>query len=191
MIKQFWTALTCGIVVSLTALAPALAAQQPRLSPTALGQITDQVLQALTPQEQMLSGVPVGKRKIVFDFQRTMAAFANVAMPTANFSELHMETPVELGTRELLGDCSQHSPLKSCARLGWRVYTWTKPVSVTNSEIVVRASFLWADRSGLPFQEGVTPEGYGVLIGFDSEVHLVRTQTGGWKFSEVGDTHAY
>lgn len=188
MIKLFRTALTGGVVVSLAALAPALPAQQPSLTPTALGQITDQVLQALSPQDGMLSRVPVGKRKIVFDFQRTLAAFTNIGMPTASFSELHMETPVELGTDELLGDCSQHDLLKPCARLGWRVYTWIEPVSLTNSQIVVQASFMWADRGSTPLQEGVMPEGHAGLVGFSSKVYLVRTRTGGWKFLKVGVT---
>lgn len=39
MIQQFRTVLICGIVVCLTAPAPALTAQQPRLSPAALSLI--------------------------------------------------------------------------------------------------------------------------------------------------------
>ena len=179
----------CGLVVSLAVIAPALPAQQPHLSPSALGQIADEVLNQLVPQSGSLSRVPIAQRQIVFDFQRTMAAFARVGTPAASFRDLHMRRPVELGTRDLLDDCSQgRAPKHPCARLGWRVYAVIVPVSMTSSELVVRATFMWPDRGAARLQHGVTPTGRATLVGFSSEVYLVRTPTGEWKFSKLGTT---
>jgi hypothetical protein len=171
--------------VSLTALSPVAIAQQPHLSPVEIGQIADAVFNSLIPPDSQLSGVPVAERRIVFDFQQTMAAFAEVGTPAASFADLHMRTPVQLGTEALLDDCSPHVELK-CAGLGWRVYASIEPVSVTSSQIIVRAGFSWADRSGSASQLAVAPEGVAYLVGFATEMYLVRTQKGEWKYLKQG-----
>jgi hypothetical protein len=187
IIKRRHIGLGWALVLILAALAPAASAQQRQLLPGALGQIADEVLNALIPPDQLLSRVPVAKRKIIFDFERTMAAFMKVGTPAASFPDLHMQTPVELGTADLLDDCTQFGLREHpCARLGWRVYTWIAPVSVTDSVIVVRASVAWPERGGLSFQPDLAPEGRATLVGFTTEVHLVRTPTGKWKFSKQG-----
>lgn len=188
-IKRRRIGLGWALALFLAAPAPAAPAQQPQLSPATLGQIADEVLHALIPPDELLSRVPVAKRGIVFDFERTMAAFMKVGTPAASFPDLHMRTPVELGTAELLGDCTQFGLRdEPCARLGWRVYTRMAPVSVTDSVIVVRASVAWPSRLGPPFQPGIEPEGRAFLASYTTEVHLVRTPAGKWKFRKRGTT---
>jgi len=180
---------TFAMYLALVCAAPA-AAPQPRVSPAALGHITDEVLNALLPEHGSVSGVPVAQRKIVFDFQRTMAAFARVGTPAASFRDLHVRRPVELGAKDLLDDCSQEGGAdRPCTRLGSRVYTWIDPVSVTDSQLVVRAYFSWPDRGEVLRKQGVIPRtGLAFLVGFAAEVYFVRASTGEWKFSKIGTT---
>ncbi len=168
--------------------APPSAGRQPRVSPAALGHITDQVLNALLPEHDLVSGVSVAQRKLVFDFQRTMAAFARVGTPAGSFRDLHLRRPVELGGKDLLDDCSQMGGAdRPCTRLGSRVYTWIEPLSVTDSQLVVRAYCMWPDRGEALHKRGVTPRTrLAFLVGFADEVYFVRTSTGEWKFSKIG-----
>lgn len=180
-----------AIVLALVCagLARPLPAQQPTLTPEVLGQITDAVFAALIAPDSSLSRIPVAKRRVVFDYDRTAASFERVGTPPAVFSKLRLRTPVARGTKELLADCAQ-GVLKPCSKLAWRVYSWLAPVSVTDSEVVVRAHFMWADRGRAKFQDGVAPKGRGRLVGFASEVFLVRGQDGIWRFSKLGRTFA-
>jgi hypothetical protein len=171
--------------ILLCASPQALGAQRPALAPTELGQIADAVFSALVPPDSSLSRVPIRDRKLVFDAERTIAAFEQAGSGHASFTDLNMRTPTKPGTRALLTDCSQHS-VSLCSGLGWNVYTWLQPVSITDSEAVVRANFLWADRGSVQFQEGVAPTGRARLVGFSSEAHLIRAAGGGWRFSHVG-----
>jgi hypothetical protein len=168
----------------------ALGAQRPALAPTELGQIADAVFGALAPPDSSLSRVPIRDRGLIFDAERTIAAFEQTGSPHASFGDLHMRTPARVGTRAVLGDCSQ-VVANSCSSLGWNVYTWLEPVSRTDGEVVVRATFLWADRGRVPFQEGVAPTGRAGLVGFTSEAHLVRTSGGAWRFSRMGSTAVF
>ena len=175
----------CGIL--LCAGPQALGAQRRAISPRELGQIADAVFSALVPPDSSLSRVPIRERKLVFDAERTIAAFERAGSPHASYADLHMRTPAKPGTRAVIGDCSQLAS-RPCSALGWSVYTWLQPVSITDSEAVLRAHFLWADRGREQFQEGVAPTGRALLVGFTSEAHLIRTAGGGWRFSRVGST---
>lgn len=178
-------AASCGIL--WCAWPQALGAQRPPITQAELGQIADAVFSALVPPDSSLSRVPVRDRKLVFDAERTIAAFEQAGSSHATFADLHMRTPAKAGARGLLADCSQLAA-SLCSGLGWNVYTWLQPISITDSEAVVRAHFLWADRRGVQYQEGVAPTGRARLVGFTSEAHLIRTPKAGWRFSRVGST---
>lgn len=165
----------------------ALGAQRPALTPVSLGQVADVIFSALAPPDSSLSRVPIRERKIAFDYERTIAALEQGGGAHASVSELTLRTPVTAGTRALLDDCSQAAP-KACSKLGWMVYTWLEPRSITDSEVVVQAHFSWADRGRVPFLEGVAPTGPASLVGFTSEVHLVRSSAGEWRISRLGTT---
>jgi hypothetical protein len=163
------------------------AAQRSNLAPAALGQIVDVVLGALAAPDSSLSRVSVAKRKIYFDYERTIAAFERAGVWHASPSELHLRALVTPGTRALLDDCSQLRP-EPCRRLGWSIYSWLEPLTVTDSVVVVRAHFTWPDRGSAPVREGVAPNGRAFLVGFSSEVYLVRDPDGVWRFSRVRKT---
>lgn len=186
MMKHLCVAVACGLGY-FAVPARVAPAQQPHLSPAALGQVVDEVLNALVPPDRPLSRVPVAERGIVFDVGRTMAAFPEIGTQATNFRDLRVRTPVELGTKDVLDGCTQHLRQNACARLGWRVYTWMSPVSVTSSEIVVRAHVRWAERGGARPERGMAPEGSASLVGFSTDVYLVRTPTGEWRFSKRGN----
>src|SRR5690349_21462743 len=105
---------------------------QSTLSVTAIGQIADAVLTALVPPDSSLARVPVGQRKILFDYERTLSLFERAGTPHDTATNLHLQSRVARGTRALLEDCSQ-SAAQACARLGWSVYSWLEPVSITNN----------------------------------------------------------
>jgi hypothetical protein len=164
-----------------------LAAQQSPLTPTAIGQMVDEVVDALIPPNQTVSRVPVAKRKVFFDDQRTMALFQHLGAPPASLADLHLRTAAKPGSKSLLDDCD-HRGQKPCSQLGWGVYMWIQPISVTNSEALVRAYFAWPDRGGAAFEEGVAPKGRAALVGFATDVRLVRSPSGNWKFASKGAT---
>jgi hypothetical protein len=175
-------------LLAFIALASAhpVAAQTPRLTAAELGQIVDAVFDTLARPTTTFSRVPLAQRTLVFDAGRTLAAFQRVGV-SGVFADLHLRTPIKQGTQALLDDCRQAGRLP-CDRLGWSVYAWFDPVTVTDSLAVVRATFLWPDRGNTPFVANVSPTGGGYLAGFTSEVFLVRARDGSWKFSRVGST---
>ena len=183
---------TRSIVASCAILSCAwvqpLAAQRSSITATELGQIADAVFGALVPPDSSLSRVPMRDRRLVFDRERTIASFEQAGAPHASFADLQLRTLTTTGTRAVLDDCSQ-LVAKSCSGLGWNVYTWLQPISIADSVAVVRAHFLWADRGGLQFHEGVTPTGPARLVGFTTEAHLVREAGGVWRFSHLGITN--
>jgi len=187
MIRQLHA--TLGVSLALGLAVPAAAAgQQARVSAAALGHIADDVLNAVLPQERMLSRVPVSSRKIVFDLERTLAAFEKAGALAPGSRELHLRRSVQPGSARLLHDCDQ-AARKPCAGLGWRVYTFLQPASVTQSELAVQANVMWPDRGGEPFVQGVAPTGRTSLVGFSVKVHFVRDKAGAWKFSRVDSTY--
>jgi hypothetical protein len=179
-------ALQCALLASgACILADPLGAQQTRLTPAAVGQIVDEVLNVLGRPDSSLSRVPIGKRKIYFDHARTLTAFkAARGLPTTP-ADLRLRTSVNSGTQSLLDDCSQFRA-RPCQHLGWGVYAWVEPVSVTTTEAVVRAIFLWPDRGPDAFEERIAPTGPASLVGYNAEIHLARAPGGRWKFVRLG-----
>lgn len=159
------------------AAAPSAAAQRQSLPPSEIAQIADEALRVVLPPESSLSGVPVASRQLAFDFERTLTAFG--ASPGAD-TALRLARPVTPASRSVLSDCSQMDK-KPCASLGWRAYVWIEPVSVTDSNAVVRANVNWADRRSTPFIPSSPAAGTGFLTGFSTKLHLVRTAGGRWR----------
>jgi hypothetical protein len=175
-------AMTCA------AFAPPIVAQRSSLTAADLGQIVAVVFDSLTSPEQAFSRVPVAKRKIFFDHERTVSLFERFGVPHTEFAQLHFRTPVQVGTRALLDDCQQAAP-KPCAKLGWSVYSFIEPISASDSQVVVQAYFLWPDRGMAEFREGVPPVGRAFLVGFDREVYFVRGKDQALRFSKFGITN--
>ena len=95
----------------------------------------------LLPPGESLSGVSVTKRKIFFDHERTMAAFGHGGTPMS-LSDLGIRTPVTAGSGSLLNDGNLWGD-KPCKQLGWSAYVWIEPISITNSQSVVRGYVDW------------------------------------------------
>lgn len=165
--------------ISAFAACRPIAAQQALLSPPEIGQIADEVFENIIPPGQLVSRVSVANRKILFDHQRTMTAFG-YRIATAP-SDLLLRTATNLGTNDLLEDCDQ-THRKICSRLGWGLYVWIAPLSVTASEAQVRVHVSWPDRGHAVFEQGIAPDGSAYLVGFVMEVELARSQSGEWKF---------
>jgi hypothetical protein len=153
-----------------------------------MGQIVDAVMGELLPQGSSVSRVPVSKRTIVFDYEKTMVRFKQLGYTGATFADL-VRTPVVVGTENVLDGCS-HLSMKACAKLGWRIYGWIEPVSISDTKILVRGHFQWADRGSAAYQEGTPPEGRALLVGMSAEVYLARAKDGAWKFSRRGTMYA-
>jgi hypothetical protein len=161
-----------------------LIAQEPRLAPNSIGQIVDEVIRALLPPDKSVSRVPVASRGIFLDHARTMAGFHQPTSPEVSLSNLGLRSTVKVGGPDLLEDCDQ-TGLTPCNRLGWAVYLLIEPVSVTNSEALVRARIGWPDRRKTPFVPGMAPTGRASLAGFIADVKLVRGADGAWKFDKL------
>jgi hypothetical protein len=172
--------------IAVCAFVQSMAAQQSHLAPTAVDQIVREVLRALVPPGESLSRVSVTKRKIFFDRGRTMAAFGHPVAPTS-FPDLGIQVPATAGSRSLLSDCDQ-SGTKPCKQLGWSAYVWMEPISITSSQVVVRAYLSWPERGRTPFVEGMAPTGKASLAGFATEVHLAQSANGQWQFVRKGRT---
>jgi len=193
------TVLTC---VALLLLPSATQAQRPwRLKPHEIGQIVDVVLDSLLPDTSAVSRVPVTKRGVYLDFNRTIAEFGygqkkpatksepaqNPAAPAFAISELQTHRAVKTGSVALLQDCNQ-AGTRPCAALGWGVYLWVQALEVTPTEAKVRAWFFWPDRGRLPFQDDVGPMSAAAsLVGFWTEVLIARDASGRWKYLKKGD----
>jgi hypothetical protein len=175
-----------GILASFGWASPVEA--QSDLTASAIGQITDAVFSAVLPQDSSASRVSVAKRKIRFDFDRTLSLFERARVLRGAPTELHLKTPATAGSRALLKDCSQAVP-QPCAGLGWSIYSWLEPLSITDSEVVVRAHFSWPDRGSERFLEGSVPSGRAYLVGFSTEVYLTPEPGGGWRVSRRGTTN--
>lgn len=173
------------LLIGACAFTHPLAAQQLPLAPLAIGQIVDEVLNALIPPSQAVSRVPVAKRKVFFDDARTLFAFgySYSGAPPVSLSDFRLRTAVKSGSHHLLDDCSQIVP-KSCRQLGWGVYVFIEPLDITSSEALVRANVVWPDRGAATFEEGVAPKGHAYLVGYSQDVHLSRSQDGSWKFEK-------
>jgi hypothetical protein len=164
-----------------------LVAQQPPLSPAAIGEIANEVLRVLIPPGQRLSRIPASDRGIFFDLEQTMEAFGHTGTRPVSMAELGLPMAVRLGSKRLLDDCRQLGD-GACTALGWGVYVRIQPVSVTSSKALVRAAIFWADRGSAIPEEGVPPTGRASLVGFIAEVYLLRAANGRWTFEKRGTT---
>jgi hypothetical protein len=170
------------ISISVALLARPVQSQESRLSPREIGEIVDVVLDSLVPPSERLSRVAVGKRGIFLDVPSTVKSFGyfdSASAPT--LADLYLRNPVKAGSLRLLDDCSQAAP-KSCSQLGWSVYVSVIRLSSMTSPIRIQAGFVWPDRSGETFLEGVVPNGRTNLVGFSQGGMITRSSLGKWQF---------
>ena len=156
-------------------------AQQASIEPRAVGQIINEVLDSLLPPK---GSTPheVWQRGVLFDYQRTLAAFHQ--SPSVPKSDLRLRHSMKEGFNSLLDDCDQMGR-KPCTQLGWSVYAYIEPVTITETKALVRAVMLSADRT-TPFIPGTTPKGKAYLSGGSTEVYLTRVKGGPWKYLKKG-----
>ncbi|MGI8842414.1 MAG: hypothetical protein ACR2HZ_01850 [Gemmatimonadaceae bacterium] len=173
--------------VGLCGLVDPLSAQQTHLAPTDIRQIVQQAFHTLLPPGTSLSRVSIEKRRVLFDHERTMAAFGYSGALTLSY--LRIQPPVTAASQRVLNDCDQ-ARRKPCSQLGWRVYVWIEPISMTNSTAVVRGHVLWPERGSTEFVKGSPPTGEAFLTGFYTELHLARLANGKWRVVRTGRTAA-
>lgn len=166
----------CGL--ALCALVHPLSAQQTNLAPSDMRQIVEQVFQTILPPGTSLSRVSIEKRRVLFDHDRTMAAFRYGS--ALNLSGLRIQPPVTAASRGALNDCDQ-AGRKPCSQLGWKVYVWIEPISLTNNTAVVRGHVVWPGRGPSEFVEGVPPTGRAFLTFFTTDLYLARSANGEWR----------
>jgi hypothetical protein len=169
------------IGISASAAVNPSAAQQVSLRPQAIGQIVNEVLDALAPSTGPRPH-PIWKRGVVFDYQRTLAAFHQSR--SVRPSDLALRHSMKAGSAAMLEDCDQFGT-KPCSKLGWDTYCYIEPVSISESEARVRVHFLAAHRN-TPFVEGVIPTDKAYLQGGATLVYLSRAKGGSWKFLKTG-----
>ncbi len=165
----------CGI--ALCGLVDPLSAQQTHLAPADVRQIVEQVLHSLLPPGTSLSRVSIEKRRVLFDHDRTMAAFGYAS--ALKLSGLRIQPPVTAASHGVLNDCDQVGG-KPCSQLGWKVYVWIEPISLTNNTAVVRGHVVWPGRP-TEFVEGSPPTGIAFLTFFTTDLHLARSANGEWR----------
>lgn len=181
--RSLWYALLGSCCLTLVDSVPA---QQDRLPPAVVGQMVDELLSRVVPPNESLSRVSVGRRKIIFDGERTIAAFGYPA-GSISFTDLGLKSAVTQSSRAVLENCDfwgRHQ----CTRLGWRVYVWIEPVTVTKANAFVRVHIIWADRDASSFKEGVPPTGRAVLLEMVKQVELARSGMGRWNYVKEGPT---
>jgi hypothetical protein len=149
--------------------------------PRAIGQIVNEVLDSLLPSTGPTPH-EVWRRGVLFDYQRTLAAFH--ASPSVPTSALGLRHSMQQGSASMLDDCDQLGG-KPCRQLGWRVYAYVEPIRITETQARVRAVMLYAQRR-MPFAEGSTPGGTAFLTGGTTEVYLTRVKGGPWKYLKTG-----
>lgn len=174
-------------VIAACAFAYPLRAQPAPLDRAAVSLLVDAVLDELLPEGKRLSRVPIAQRGIFFDHERTLAAFGYPGAPPLPLAGLRLRATVQPGSATLLDDCDQ-AMRKPCNQLGWAVYVWVAPVSVTASEARVHAYIFWPERGSTVFQEGVAPVGRAGLVGFVADLYFARMPDGSWKFLRQGPT---
>lgn len=174
-------------VIAACAFAYPLRAQPAPLDRAAISALVDVVLDEVLPEGQRLSRVPIAQRGVYFDHERTMAAFGHPGGQPLPLSGLRLRTTVKPGSGTLLDDCDQ-AMRKPCSQLGWAVYVWVAPISVTAPEARVHAHIVWPGRGGTPFEEGVAPVGRAGLVWFVADLYFARRANGGWKFVRQGPT---
>jgi hypothetical protein len=174
-------------VIAACAFAYPLRAQPAPLDRAAVSLLVDAGLDELLPAGQRLSRVPIAQRGIFFDHERTLAAFGHPGAQPLPLSGLRLRATVKPGSKTLLDDCDQ-AMRGPCNRLGWAVYVWVAPISVTASEARVHAHIVWPERGGTPFEEGVVPVGRAGLVWFAADLYFARLPDGSWKLVKQGPT---
>lgn len=185
-LRAAWRSL---LVLVTCALAGVLEAQEPSLSPRSVGQIVNEVLDAVLPDDQLLSGIPAGRRGIVFDYARTTDAFQRVGAAPISSSEHTPRAGVKPSGEHLLDDCDQRGK-GSCTRLGSSAYIWIQPVSATATDAIVWAHVSWLERGSTLLEKSGGLTGNARLTGFSAQVHLTRGASGVWKVNKIGRTIA-
>lgn len=158
-------------------------AQRPALSSPAISQIVDVALNALVHPDTLLSRVSVADRKVYFDHARTLAAFGYAGVPPT--TRLGLQSPVNAASRAILSDCDQRGT-GPCRQLGWSAYVWIEPIVISKDAATIRLWVSWPDRGRAPYLHDIQPSGRASLVGFGSEVYLVRGANGQWKFDHEG-----
>lgn len=171
--------------IGICGLVDPLSAQQTRLAPSEVRQIVEETFHTLLPPGRTLSRVSIEKRRVFFDHERTMAAFGYRGAATV--ADLRIQPPVTAASQRVLNDCDQMGR-KPCSQLGWRVYVWIAPISLTNNTAVVRGHVLWPERGRTEFVKGSPPTGQAFLTGFATELHLARSANGEWRVVREGRT---
>lgn len=174
-------------VITACALACPLRAQPAPPDLAQISRLVDAALDEVLPEGQALSRVAITKRGIFFDHERTLAAFGHPDAPPLPLAGLRLRAAVKPGSRTLLDDCDQ-AMRGPCDRLGWGVYVWVAPISVTESEARVHAHVAWPGRGSTPFEEGVIPVGRAGLVWFVADLYFARLPDGSWKLVKQGPT---
>lgn len=187
--KKLW--LACALSTIALGVSP-LQAQTGKLSPKEIGQILDATIRAVLPDTMTLSRVPISKRSLRVDYERTLNAFGNSGGEKAA-AAMNLQTKWAMAAPDLFNDCDQIGS-KPCSKMGWQVYTYISPVSVTGADATIRLSVTWAEHDPDRYMEGQAPTpkvGKRVpLASFSSEVQLRRSSSGTWQFLRVGRTTA-
>jgi hypothetical protein len=158
------------------------AQQEQRLELTEIGQIADLLIDSLLPPDRLLSRVSVAQRGIFFNHTGTSSLFGHDTAGVA-LGALQLRNRVLTPPNDLLADCVH---LRNCQRIGWRISFNFQPLSVTSSEVEVRAWVNWNDRGGEQYVEGVTPAGRSLLVGFATDITFVRSPDGKWLYGKQG-----
>jgi hypothetical protein len=166
-------------------LATTLPAQQTLLQPKEVGQLTSVALDSVLPVGLRLSGVTVSNRKVLFDFARTSSAFGRDVPDSTAARDFDLKRPLRLASRDVLVGCDR-SRSSACQNMGWQVYVWVEPVSLSPSSATVRVHARWPDRGSEAFAEGTAPVGRAGLVGFFTEISLARSRSGQWEYVRRG-----
>lgn len=166
-----WIRFLC---VGIPLLASSVQAQTPGRSPKEIGKIINAALQAVIPPETRLTSYTISERGMRFDYGRTMALFGVPDNAEARAS-LGLTRTVADGSIALLEDCDQRGT-ESCERLGRAAYVYLEPISVSDSQAIVRVHVYWATQ----------PSGRAYLSGSSTEVVLKRSGSAPWRFIRTG-----
>ena len=158
------------------------------LAPREIGQMVDASLEGVVPPNTSLSQIPISKRTILFDYDRTMSAFGQRVV-REDFQKMGVKRAVVLSSRDVLDDCGQAGD-KPCMRLGWQVYVYLQPMTIAKAEAIVKLHLIWADHDPKRFVDGQPPSPAtrrrSFLTESSVEVYLKRTTSGEWVFVRTG-----
>lgn len=172
-----------GIVVCLNTTT--LAAQKVvKLSAGEVHEIIASAVPVAIPPGESFGQLPIAKRKVYFDFERTAVAFGLPKGTRWPIDSL-IKAPVMSGTQDLTSDCRQVGG-KPCAKLGWSVYASVTPIAISRDTAAVYVHASWPARDNSRFSESAAPVGDAYLNGFSLTIHLRRDAKGHWRYSHTG-----